>query len=145
MDEIDVTIISTIQENPKITMTELSKKISLSRSSITERIEKLKNQGIIEGYQLVVNPHKIGYSLLCFLFISDMKIDYNQVIKALKDNEFVLEVHCLTGDDAYLVKMVSPNIEHLNKYLSKLMKFCKVETKIVLNTPISERNLRPLI
>ncbi|MEG0283775.1 MAG: Lrp/AsnC family transcriptional regulator [Erysipelotrichales bacterium] len=145
MDKIDVTIISTIQENPKITMTELSKKINLSRSSIGERIDKLKNNGVIEGYQLIVNPYKIGYNLLCFLFISDMKIDYNQVIQNLKENNQVLEVHCLTGDDAYLVKMVSPNINELDKYLSKLMKFCKVETKIVLSTPISQRGLKPII
>ena len=67
LDFKDKHLLEEIQENSRITNTELAKRIGLSPSSTLERVKKLEVSGIIEKYITLLNPSKAGYS--CFTFV----------------------------------------------------------------------------
>lgn len=56
MDEIDKEILVCLQENGRLSITELGKKVRLSNPAINERVKKLEERDIILGYRAVINP-----------------------------------------------------------------------------------------
>jgi len=59
-DEIDVMILSKLEKNGRLSIRELSKRINLSPPSVTERVKRLEDNGVIEGYTISINKKKLG-------------------------------------------------------------------------------------
>lgn len=84
MDEIDVSLLELLQKDGRITISELSKKLALSRPSISERMYRLQEKGIIEGFSARVSPLAIGRGVLVFIQVSELKVpvsDFEQLVK----------------------------------------------------------------
>ena len=71
MDETDLKILALIQPNSFLTNNELAKKVKLAPSAVLERIKKLEQKGIIEGYPTRIKPDALELKLLAFIFIYD--------------------------------------------------------------------------
>lgn len=144
MDEIDKQIIGLLQDNSRISITEISKFINLSRPSVSERIARLTEKGILSKFTTYVPPNKIGYGVSFFMEISDVKIPWEKMVEILKSNDYVTEIHCVTGNSNYIVKASMPNVDMMNDFLSQLMKYSQVVTSIILNSPLIDRPIKPL-
>jgi len=73
MDETDLTILSLLQPNSFLTNSELAKKIGMAPSAVLERIKKLEQKGIIEGYPTRIKPEALELTLLAFIFVKQVK------------------------------------------------------------------------
>jgi len=62
-DEIDAMILSELEKNSRLSIRELSKRINLSPSSVTERLKRLEDNRIIEGYTISINKKNLGLSI----------------------------------------------------------------------------------
>lgn len=69
-DEIDIAILSELQKNSRLSIRELSKRINLSPPSVTERVNRLQDSEIIEGYTIRINKKKLGLSIDCIMKIT---------------------------------------------------------------------------
>jgi len=144
MDEIDKEIIRLLQDNSRISITEISKIINLSRPSVSERIARLVEKGILSKFTTYVPANKIGYGVSFFMEISNVKIPWDKMVDILMSNEYITEIHCVTGNSNYIVKASMPNIDMMNDFLSQLMKYSHVVTSIILNSPLINRPIQPL-
>ncbi|MBI6875336.1 Lrp/AsnC family transcriptional regulator [Clostridium aciditolerans] len=144
MDEIDKKIIELLQENSRISITDIAKIINLSRPSVSERIEKLIEKGVLEKFTTYVPAHKVGHEVSFFMEISNIKISFDKLVNILLSNEYITEIHCVTGNTNYIVRASMPNIEMMNQLLSELMKYSHVVTSIVLHSPLAHRPIKPL-
>ncbi len=139
MDDLDIKILSILHRDSRISITELSKLVSLSRPSVSERIEKMIDAGVIEKFTLAINLEKTRMKILCFLELSDLKITYEKLEELLVKIENVKDIYRVTGKSNYLVKAAFSSIADMNKILEELMKYSQVDTKIVLETSVSDR------
>lgn len=107
LDRIDLKILSVLQENARIPITELAERVGLSVTPCSERIKTLEKEGVIMGYYARLNPHTLGLGLLVFV---ELKLSsksgaifskFKQEILKLPN---VLECHLVSGDFDYLVK-----------------------------------------
>lgn len=144
MDEIDKKIIGLLQDNSRISITDIAKTINLSRPSVSERITRLVEKGILEKFTTYVPAHKIGHEVSFFMEISDLKVPSDKIVNILLINEYVTEVHCVTGNTNYIARASMPNIEMMNAFLSELTKYSQVVTSIILHSPLSHRPIKPL-
>lgn len=144
MDEIDKKIIELLQENARISITDISKRINLSRPSVSERITRLVEKGILSKFTTYIPANKIGYGVSFFMEISDLKIPWERMVDILMSNDYVTEIHCVTGNSNYIVKASMPNVDMMNEFLSQLMKYSQVVTSIILNSPLVNRPIKPL-
>ena len=82
LNNVDLEIIRMLKENARTPNTEIAKKLGMVPSAILERIRKLEQKGIIQGYRVQVNPVDLGYRVLstrCFHFSSQWNSTfYNQ-------------------------------------------------------------------
>lgn len=74
MDEIDKKITLLLQEDARMTITEMTEHLHLSRPSVTERLKRLQDTGIIEKYTARISLDAVGKSIQAFLRIENLKI-----------------------------------------------------------------------
>ena len=106
MDKISFKILKILQKKARIPNVEVARQVGLAPSAVLERIRKLEKQGIIDGYEVRLNPKYFTKSLVAFVTVQAEAGDTgDRVGQALADIESVQEVHLVAGDDAYLVKL----------------------------------------
>src|SRR3954453_21322431 len=106
LDDIDLQILSLLQPNSGLTNIELAKNIGMAPSAILERVKKLEQKGIIEGYPTRIRPEALNLKLLAFIFIKSGEGPGNvAVAKQLIKIPEVLELHHIAGEDCYLAKV----------------------------------------
>ena len=123
MNEIDKKILSILQANADIPISELSKKVNLSATPCWARINKLYKQGYIKKKVAIVDRFKINLPVVAFVQVRTNQhnmIWSKQFIKAVKEMEEVVEFYRLSGTVDYIFKVLVPSIEKYNAFYKKL-------------------------
>jgi Lrp/AsnC family leucine-responsive transcriptional regulator len=138
LDEIDVTIIDILQKNGRTRRNDLAQAVDLSIPSVSERLKKLEENGIITGYTAYVDPKKVGKDITAFINVTvDSSKHYNSFIEHARTTDEILEIHSVTGSGTHLIKIRTENTSTLEKLLSKIQAWSGVvntTTSIVLTT-----------
>ena len=139
MDDIDKKILSIIQKDATIPLSELSKKVGISKTPSWNRIRKMEEEGIIKSKVTVLDNKKINLSIVVFLSVSvsshseEWLIDFQKI---LSQHDQIVEAYRLTGSSTdYLLKIVAPSIEEYDKFQQHLInevKFTKMSSSIAL-------------
>lgn len=144
MDQLDIRLLEILQLDGRITISELSKSLSLSRPSISERLKRLQEKGIIEGFSARVATSAIGRDILVFIQLSDLRIkSYSEFEKWILENPNIIECHRLTGSVNYLLKAAVASMKHLSQLIDSLLPFGHANTSIVLSSPIPFKCIVP--
>ena len=116
IDEISLKILKILQEKARIPNVEVARQVGLAPSAVLERIRKLEKQGIIDGYEVRLNPKRFAKSLVAFVNVKlKTPADEIRVGKQLACIPEVQEVHYVAGDDAFLVKVRVADTRALGK------------------------------
>lgn len=120
LDAIDLRILSELQKDSSISNVELARRINLSPSPTLARVKNLESSGVISRYVALADPAALGLQLTVFVKVSLDK----QVSAALKRFESeiaqfdeVMEVYLMTGDEDYLLRLVVPDIQALERFI----------------------------
>jgi Lrp/AsnC family transcriptional regulator, leucine-responsive regulatory protein len=120
LDAIDRRIISTLQENGRLSNVELADSVGLSPSPCLRRVRRLEHQGYIEAYRAVLQRRLVGLGLTVFIGV---KIEGHANNKAEAFQEAVVAMpetiscHLIAGDIDYLIEVVVPDLDHYQRYL----------------------------
>lgn len=132
MDQTDWQILALLKENARISIKELSNQVALSTPSVKERILKLEEQGIIEGYTTKINYQKLGRKIEVFILV--------ETINCQAFREFcwthpeVLECHRIAGKYSYLVKFATESMDTLEAFIDQTLKYGNSSTQIVFSS-----------
>jgi len=138
LDNLDITILRKLQENGRTKRNELADAIGLSIPSLSERLKKLEEHGIIEGYFAKVNRHAFGYDMMAFVsVIMDSSKNYEKFTDHVKKTDEILECHSILGEGSHMLKVVVRETKDLELLLSKIQSWQGVTrtiTSFVLST-----------
>ncbi len=139
MDKTNLKILRILQEKARIPNVEVSRLIKLAPSAVLERIRKMEKQGIIDGYEVRLNPGRFGYSQISFIQMHMTPgSDYDEAAELLSARKEVQEVHFISGDDCFLVKIRTSGTVDLQALLQEMIKSIKgvraTNTFVVLST-----------
>jgi Lrp/AsnC family leucine-responsive transcriptional regulator len=143
VDKLDIDLLKILQENARITISELSKKIALSRPSITERILRLQEKGIIEEFTARVSLPAIDRATILFIQLSSLKVSNNEFEIMIKEDQDVLECHRVTGNTSYFIKAAVKDMSNMKLLIDRLMPYGDINTTIVLESPVPYRHVVP--
>lgn len=140
LDSTDKAILKLIQENSRLTIKEIAKRLHLSTTPIFDRMKKMEKHEVIEKYVALVNPKKVGKQLIVFVNISISKHGkdaLNAFVKAITKFPEVVECHHVSGDADFLLKLMLRDIEAYNSFimdkLSVIPNIGKVESRFSLS------------
>lgn len=106
IDDTDRRILRFLQDNARMPNAEIARQLGMAPSAILERIRKLEERGVIEGYQARINPEALGLTLSAFVFVrADERIGALTTAHQLAEIPEVQEVHHVAGEDCFLVKV----------------------------------------
>ncbi len=139
MDDIDKKILSLLQNNATLPLSELSKRVGISKTPCWNRIRKMEEDGTIKSRVTVLDNKKINLNIVVFLSVSVSSHSKEWVIdfqKTLTHYDQIVEVYRLTGSSTdYLLKIVSSSIEEYDKFQQQLInevKFTKMSSSVSL-------------
>jgi Lrp/AsnC family leucine-responsive transcriptional regulator len=139
IDGTDASIVTILQSNARTSNAEIARQVGLAPSAVFERIKKLEERGVLEGYAARVNPKAVGLPLLAFVFVrADEKPGEDRVGARLAAIPDVLEVHDVAGEDCFLVKVRAADTDALGRLLRErigaIAGITSTRTTIVLET-----------
>jgi Lrp/AsnC family transcriptional regulator, leucine-responsive regulatory protein len=138
LDDIDATILEILQAHGRTKRNELAEKVGLSLPSVSDRLKKLEEHGIITGYTATIDHKKLGRDITAFIFVTvDSSKHYNAFIDHTRHMDDILECHAITGEGSHLLKIRTRNTESLEKLLAKIQAWNGVlstRTNLVLST-----------
>ncbi|WP_281424761.1 winged helix-turn-helix transcriptional regulator [Paludibacterium yongneupense] len=124
LDKTDLKILRLLQENGRISMTELAERVGLSTTPCTERVRRLERDGVIEGYYARLNPQAVGAGLLVFVEIKlsaksgDIFDAFRREIQKIPQ---IMECHLVSGEYDYLIKARLPDMSMYRKLLGDIL------------------------
>jgi Lrp/AsnC family leucine-responsive transcriptional regulator len=119
LDTIGLEILNILQKKARIPNIEVSRQVGLAPSAVLERIRKMEKQGIIDGYEVRLNPERFNRSQVAFVHIKTNPAMCDQVGSQLSLIPEVQEVHFVSGNDCYLIKVRSADTATLGQLLQE--------------------------
>lgn len=139
LDDTDRKLLTLLQDDDRLSLAELAKRIGAPASTINDRIKRLERQGLIAGFHARVSPDAVGLNLLAFMLVgwSNPKVEA-AFLKRVKASPNVLECHHITGAWNYLLKLRLGTTRDLEKFLADTVKGVggieRTETLIALSS-----------
>lgn len=138
LDETDLQILRTLQKKGRTKRNELAEEVKLSIPSVSERLNKLEDKKIIEGYYAKLNRKAFNYDIMAFILVMmDSSKHYKNLITNVEKMPEILECHAVLGEGSHLLKALVKNTEALEKVLSVIQSWQGVmgtKTIYVLST-----------
>ncbi|WP_409369388.1 Lrp/AsnC family transcriptional regulator [Lysinibacillus sp. 38-6] len=132
MDQIDTEILRQLQFNAKISMKELASIVHLSSPAVIERVKKLEEQGIIEGYTTKVNLKNMERSIQAIVLFKS--IDCKSLSNFCNAHPDVLACYRVAGEISYIVRLATYSVETLEQFIDEAMPYGTPSTNIVLSS-----------
>lgn len=144
LDELDRRILDILAANARVSLKELAQEAGLSSPSAAERLRKLEERGVLDGFTIALNPVKLGYPLQAIIRVRPMPGMLHIVEKLIQETPQVVECDKVTGDDCFIAKLFVRDMAELDTLLDRIAERAQTNTSIVKSTPV-KRRLPPLI
>jgi len=141
LDPVGRKLLRALQENARLTFSELGRQLGLSGPAVAERVRKLEELEIITGYHAEVNAAHLGFGVLAFIRLTTSTDKYSRVLELAQRLPEIRECHHVTGGEAFIMKVLATSIPHLESIIAQLSAYGATSTSIVLSSPVRKHNL----
>jgi DNA-binding Lrp family transcriptional regulator len=146
MDDLDIRILRVLNENARMSFRQMAKELKVSMSTVSNRVRRLEEEGIIKGYAPVLDPHKMGLDLQVIVGVRISKGKLIDVQNQIATYPAVFGVYDITGDWDSIVITRFRNRRELNTFIKWVLSLDHVErtyTQMVLNIVKEEARVSP--
>lgn len=147
LDNIDIQILNILQQNGRTKRSVIAEKVGLSLPSLSERIKKLEDHEVIQGYFTKVNKKSFAFDLMAIIHvITDSSKNYQVLTENVLSTPEILECYSVLGDSSHIMKAIVKDTESLERLLGKIQSWpgvARTVTNFVLSA-IKESNELPL-
>jgi DNA-binding Lrp family transcriptional regulator len=148
LDHLDARLLTLLDEEPRIGVLEMSRRLAVARGTVQARLDKLIARGAIRGFGPDVAPEAIGFSVTSFVTLEiSQRYGHPAVTAHLADIPEVLEAHTITGGGDMLARIVARSNADLQRVIDLVVAYdgiVRTSTVIALDTQIAYRTL-PLV
>ena len=136
-------ILSLLKENARISLKNIASHTYLSSTAVATRMEKLEQNGYIQGYYTKFNSQKFGLTIKAFISLELEPIQKKDFYPYIRSCENVVQCNCVTGEYSMLIEVLFPSTAELDHFINELQHFGKTKTQIVFSTPVEPRDVLP--
>ncbi len=138
LDDLDIKVLKILQKEGRTKRNELADAAGLSIPAISERLHKLEEKKIIDGYYTKLNRKAFGYDIMAYILVMmESSKHYKSLISHVEKLPQIIECHSVLGEGSHLLKAISKNTEALEKLLGEIQSWTGVtatKTTFVLST-----------
>ncbi len=138
-DIVNIRILTELQQEPRLTMTELGRRVGLSAPAVTERVRRLEETDVIQSYHLEINPAALGLPIAAYIRIRPNSGQLPKIIDLARSIPEVVECHRVTGEDCFIMKVCLPSLEQLDRILDVFLVYGTTNTSLIQSSPVPRR------
>ncbi len=146
--KIDTTnwkILECLQHNARQSNTDIAKQVGVTSPAVAERIRKMEDAGIIEGYYAKLSYFETGHQLKAIIILRAFMGKLKPFLEKVITFKEVVNCYRITGNENIVMEVVLKNQKHLEQFIDQLISYGETKTQIVLsniveNGPIVNRN-----
>jgi len=142
MEDLDRRIVVLLSQHGRMSFTDLGKATGLSTSAVHQRVRRLEERGVIQGYRAVVDHNALGMPLLAFISVTPLDpAAPDDTPDRLRDIDDIEACHSVAGEESYILKARVASPGDLEDLLARVRHAANVSTRttVVLSTPWEER------
>jgi Lrp/AsnC family leucine-responsive transcriptional regulator len=137
LDSIHSNILILLQENARISNTEIAKQVGISSPAVSERIKKMEDIGIISDYHAKVDYNMLGYGLRALITVRAFMGRLKPFLHHVKSYKEVVNCYRITGNENIVMEVVFENQHHLEKFIDELITYGETKTQIILSNVVA--------
>lgn len=139
LDRTDWRILAELQRDARLSFAEIGRRVSLTQPAVAERVRRLEQRGVIQGYRAQVDLAQLGLPILAFINITYPGSNYREHTKRLNDCPEILECHHVTGTDCFIAKVCARSMSHLEEVVANIARIGSTTTTVVYSSTITGR------
>jgi Lrp/AsnC family leucine-responsive transcriptional regulator len=144
IDRTDVKLLQALSADARTSVAELARLVGLSPPSVSERIRRLEEAGVIEGYAARINPKALGLPLAAWLRIRPIPGELRKVAEILNGLPEIVECDRITGEDCFIARAHVRSVEALEQLIDQIIPYAMTNTSIIQSSPVARR-LPPMV
>lgn len=139
-DALNVRILGLLRDSPRMSVSELARRVGMSAPAIRERVQRLEEAGVIRGWRLEVDPAALGYPLAAYVRVRPTYGKLQKIMELAASLPQVVECHRITGEDCFILKVHLESLDRLDRVLDQFLAYGQTTTSLVQSTPVPLRH-----
>lgn len=139
LDATDARILVVLAVDGRIPMSELARRIGLSAPSAAERVRRLEEAGVIEGYEARINPAAVGFGLSAYLRIRPVPGQLARTTELVADIPQIVECDRVTGEDCLVARVHVRSVAELEEVIDRIVPYAMTNTSIIQSQPVKRQ------
>ena len=139
LDIVDRHILEALLRDSRMSLKELGHQVGLSSPSISERLRRLQERGVIRAFTVEIDPQALGYQLQAIVRIRPLPGKLHIIRKLIEEIPEFCECDKVTGDDCFVARLFARSIEQLDEIVDRIANEAETNTAIVKSQPIRRR------
>ena len=141
LDRKNVALLRLLQGDPRMSISELARRVGISAPTARERVARLEEAGVIKGWHMEVDAVALGYPVLAFVRVRPIPGELHKIAELAGRIPQVIECHRVTGEDCFIMQVRFVAIDELDGVLDQFLAHGQTTTSLVQSTPVPLRDL----
>ena len=142
MDSLNWKILKCLQQNARMSNAEIGRRVGVSSPAVSERIKKMEDAEIIQGYTTFVSPFQVGYQLKALITLRAFMGMLKPFLEKVKTYDEVVNCYRITGNENIVMEVVLKNQKHLEAFIDQLISYGETKTQIVLSHVVKHSEIK---
>ncbi|MEM1290539.1 MAG: Lrp/AsnC family transcriptional regulator [Cyanobacteria bacterium P01_H01_bin.162] len=143
LDDVDGRLLDILHQDARTSIADLARALNMSAPSVSERLKRLKESGVIQDFTIAVDPKMLGYALSFYIRIRPLPGQLSKVVSLIQAIEAIVECDRVTGDDCFIAKVHVRSTDELERIIDQLIPYAQTNTSLIQSSPV-QRRLPPL-
>ena len=143
LDDVDGRLLDILHQDARTSIADLARALNMSAPSVSERLKRLKESGVIQDFTIAVDPKMLGYALSFYVRIRPLPGQLSKVVAMIQALESIVECDRVTGDDCFIAKVHVRSTDELEHMIDQLLPYAQTNTSLIQSSPV-KRRLPPL-
>jgi Lrp/AsnC family transcriptional regulator, leucine-responsive regulatory protein len=141
VDAVSRRLLLELATDARLSLAELGRRVGLSAPAVGERLQRLREDGVVRGYRAELDPGALGLPLGAIVRVRPAAGELHKVAELARQTPEVVECHRITGEDCFFMKLHLRDVEHLEEVIDRFLLFGQTTTSIVQSSPVPARGL----
>jgi len=141
LDAVNLRLLAEMQRDPRVSMSQLARRVGMSAPAVTERVQRMEQSGVITGFRMDVDPAALGLPVAAVVRLRPGPGQLHKLSRTIEETPEVVECHRITGEDCFLLRLHAPSIAGIEELLDRFLMFGQTTTSIIVSTPVPARPL----
>ena len=144
IDSLNWNILNLLQQNARISNAAIGRQVGISSPAVSERIKKMEDAGLIQGYKTIVSPFAADYQLKAIITLRAFMGKLKPFLLKVKTYNQVINCYRITGNENIVMEVVLKNQKQLEGFIDELIVYGETKTQIVLSHVVAHNPIKSL-